>query len=154
MGRWLERWGGPLVDILFPITTGRIVSGLSAGLVSRAETYTDDVKVQPKLPPAHLRQQRMVTVRDDGGPTVGVVQRHGYGFNVWAETSVNAERLARMCMALLPALVDGSPVVRVTGLSGPFEILDEGTDLLSVGGRTLSHYYFSAQVWSRGADLN
>lgn len=142
-----------MVDVLFPITTGRIVAGLGSGLAARDEAYTENVKVQPKLPPANQRWQRMVTVRSDGGPQVGVVQRHRYGFNVWAESPVNAEKLARMCMGLLPALADGSPVVRVTDLSGPFEIIDDASDLLIVGGKTLTHYYFSAQVWSRGSDL-
>jgi hypothetical protein len=137
--------------ILFPITTGRIVSGLATGLLARAESYTDNVLVQPKLPAT--KQLRMVTVRDDGGPQDDTVQRHGYGFNVWAESSVIAEKIARMCMGLLPTLADGAPIVRVSNLSGPFEIVDEATDRAVVGTTTLSHYYFSAQVASRGGDL-
>lgn len=137
--------------ILFPITTGRIVSGLATALLARPESFTDDVFVQPKMPAT--RRSRMVTVRADGGPQEDMVQKHGYGFNVWAESSVVAEKLSRMCMGLLPTLADGAPITRVTSLSGPFEVIDQGTDLLVVGSTTLSHYYFSAQVWSRPADL-
>lgn len=153
MARWLERWGRSVVDILFPIVTGRVVTGLRSALGARPEPYTSDVLVEPRLPHTSRRQRRMVTVRDDGGPQDQVIQRRGFGFNVWAENSVAAEKLARMCMALLPGFADGSPIVRVAGLSGPFEVQDEGTDLMSVDGVTLSHFYFSAQVWSRGADL-
>lgn len=139
--------------VLFPIVTGRLVSGLKSGLDARAESYTDAVLVQPKLPPAGSRIARMVTVRDDGGPQNGPTQSHGFGFNVYAESSVVAEKLARMCMGLLPTLADGAPVTRVSNLSGPFEIVDDATDLLTVGTTTLAHYYFSAQVASRGTDL-
>lgn len=152
MARWLERWGSLVVRrILFPIVTGEVVAGLKSGLAARPETYCSNVLVQPKLPDA--KQARMVTVRADGGPQEDMIQRHGYGFNVWAESSVNAEKIARMCMGILPTLADGTPIVRVANLSGPFEVIDDGTDLLVVGSTTLSHYYFSAQVWSRGADL-
>lgn len=137
--------------ILFPIVTGAVVTGLSTALTARPEAYTDDVVVQPKRPSAP--SLRMVTVRDDGGPTDGPIQRHGYGFNVWAETSTNAELLARMCMALIANLPDGAPIVQVSNMTGPFEVLDEGTDLLTVGTTTLSHFYFAAQISARGADL-
>lgn len=142
-----------VLRVLFPVVTGAVVAGLKAGLAGRAEPYTDDVKVQPKLPPNGARSLRMVTVRDDGGPQDGALQSHGYGFNVYAESSVVAEQLARMCMAILPTIADGSPVVRVGNLSGPFEILDDATDLLAVGDTTLAHYYFSGSVTSRGTDL-
>lgn len=152
MARWLERWGSRVVRrVLFPIVTGEVVSGLKAALAARVESYCSNVLVQPKLPAT--KQSRMVTVRDDGGPQDDFVQRHGYGFNVWAETSVNAEKIARMCMGILPTLADGSPIVQVSNLSGPFEVIDDATDLLVVGSTTLSHYYFSAQVASRGGDL-
>lgn len=141
-----------MLEVLFPIVTGRIVAGLSAALTARAEPYTSSVTVTPKLPAESLRTNRMVTVRNDGG-SQDVVQRHRYGFNVYAESSVAAEKLARMCMALLPTLADGAPIVRVSGLSGPYEIQDERTELVIVGTTTLSHYYFTGQVTSRGTDL-
>lgn len=95
----------------------------------------------------------MVTVRHDGGPQDGPLQRHGYGFNVWAESSVKAELLARLCMAILPSLADGKPIVRFSSFSGPRDPLDRESDLFVVNGKTLSHFYFSCQVASRGTDL-
>jgi len=142
-----------VLRILFPIVTGAIVGGLSGALEARSELYTDDVLVRPRLPEKNHRVQRMVTVRDDGGPQNGTVQRHGFGFNVWAENGVNAERLARMCMGILPTLADGAPIVRVSDMTGPFEVVDESTDKLTVDGDTLHHYYFACQVTSRGTDL-
>jgi hypothetical protein len=152
VARWLERWGSLVVRrVLFPIVTGEIAAGLRAALAARAESYCSSVLVQPKLPIA--KHSRMVTVRDDGGPQDDMIQRRSFGFNVWAETSVDAEKLARMCMGILPTLADGSPIVGVSNLSGPFEVIDQGTDLYAVGTTTLSHYYFSAQIASRGGDL-
>lgn len=153
-GRLLEHWGLRVVlRVLFPIVSGAVINGLRDALNARTESYTSNVRVQAKLPRESSRVKRMVTVRDDGGPQVGPVQQHGFGFNVWAEDSVISEKLARMCMAVLPSLADGSPIVRVGSLSGPFEVVDEATDLVVVGGDTLRHFYFSAQVWSRGGGL-
>lgn len=139
--------------MLFPIVTGRVVAGLSDGLVGRPEPYTDNVLVQPKLPVASQRRKRMVTVRDDSGPDDGALKRHRFGFNVWAESSVNAEKLALMCMAIVRTLPDGQPITSVTDLSGPFEVLDDSTDILSVDGVTLHHFYFSGVVSVRGMNL-
>lgn len=141
------------LKVLFPVVTGAVCAGLDAALGARTEPYTEDVTVVPKLPPEGERTARMVTVRFDGGPQDGPLQSNGFGFNVWAETSVNAEKLARMCMGVLPAIANGAPVVRVAGFTGPFEITDETTDLLTVDGVTLSHFYFACQVTSRGTDL-
>jgi hypothetical protein len=140
-------------EVLFPIVTGAVVQGLKAGLTARAESYTEDVQVRPELPPKGRRTERMVIVRDDGGPQVGFVQQHGFGFNAYAEDADTAEKIARMCMALLPTLANGSPIVRVGNLSGPFRIRDESTEKVIVGDVTLAQFYFTAQVWSRGADL-
>lgn len=153
MVRWLERWGLPVLRVLFPITTGSLVSGLSVALEARDESYAADVAVSRVLPSAPERVKRMVTIRDDGGPQDGTIQRHGYGFNVWAESSTKAEMLARLCMGILPTLADGAPIVRVSSLTGPFEVIDSGKDLMVVDGKTLSHYYFACQVSSRGTDL-
>lgn len=142
-----------MVDVLFPLVTGVVVSGVKSALGARPESYASGVVVQPKLPPEAYRAQRMVTVRNDGGPTEGVLRRHRYGFNVWAESPVNAEKLANLCMAVLPALADGDPLVAVQEFTGPFEVVDDLTDILTVGGVTLSHYYFSCVVSYRGTDL-
>jgi hypothetical protein len=140
-----------VVDVLFPIATGPVIAGLKAFLAGRLETYASDVYLGTKLPVT--KQARMVTVRDDGGPTESVLERRQLGFNVWAESPVNAELLARLAMAGLRTLPDGDPVTAVDDMSGPFEITDKQTDLLVVGSSTLTHYFFTARVSVRGSDL-
>lgn len=95
----------------------------------------------------------MVTVRDDSGPDDGVQSRRRQGVNVWAETSVYAEKLALFLMAAARTMPDGKPITAVDSLSGPFEVIDEGTDLLTVGNATLSHFYFTFRLSARGTDF-
>jgi hypothetical protein len=140
-----------VIDVLFPIATGPVVAGLKAFLAGRGEAYASNVSCGTKLPAT--KTARMVTVRDDGGPTESVLGRRQLGFNVWAETSVNAELLALLLMAGVRRLPDGDPITAVDDMSGPFEITDEQTDLLVVGTTTLTHYFFTARVTVRAADL-
>lgn len=151
MARWPERWGLPVIDVLFPIATGPVIAGLKTFLAGRAEAYASDVRFGTKLPVT--KQNRMVTVRDDGGPTVETLERRQLGFNVWAESGVNAELLARLLMGGLRTLPNGNPITAVDDMSGPFEVTDEQTDLVVVGSTTLSHMFFTARVSVRGADL-
>ena len=153
MARSLERWDRSVVDVLFPITSGLVVAALATALDARAESYASDVSVSRVLPPALERTARMVTVRDDGGPKDGIQSRRQLGFNVWAETSVAAEQLALLCMALVEAMPDGQPITFVDNVSGPFDVVDDSTDLLVVDGTTLSHFFFTARVSVRGVDL-
>jgi hypothetical protein len=140
-----------MVDVLFPIATGPVIAGLKTFLAGRGEAYAGDVHLSRKLP--YTKVPRMVTVRDDGGPTETTLERRQLGFNVWAESALNAELLARLLMAGLRTLPDGNPITAVDSMTGPFEIVDDQTDLLVVGSTTLSHYYFTARVSVRGADL-
>lgn len=153
MALLLERWGSLVVDVLFPIATGHVIGRLGDMLAARGESAAADVSVWRVLPPKGERSKRMVTVRDDGGPVEGVQSRRRLGFNVWAESSVKAERLALICMGLVGSMADGSPVTAVDSVSGPFEVLEASKDLLTVDGDTLAHYYFSARVSVRGSDL-
>lgn len=140
-----------MVDVLFPIATGPVIAGLKTFLAGRVEAYADDVTFGTKLPAT--KTLRMVTVRDDGGPAEGTLERRQIGFNVWAESRLNAELLARLLMGGVRTLPDGAPITSVDNLSGPFEVTDEQTDLLVVGSTTLSHFYFTARVSVRGSDL-
>ena len=151
MVRWLEHWGPRVVDVLFPIATGPVIAGLKAFLAGRAEPYADDVWFGTELPAT--KTARMVTVRDDGGPTEGTLERRQLGFNVWAESRLNAELLARLLMGGLRTLPDGDPITSTANFSGPFKVTDEQTDLVVVGSTTLSHFFFTARVSVRGADL-
>ncbi len=153
MGRWLERRRHPVRDVLYPIVTGPVIAGLKAFLTGRGESYASSVGVSRVLPPAAERTTRMVTVRDDGGPQVGVQERRQLGFNVWAESTVNGELLARLLMAGVQSLPDGDPITFVDEVNGPFEVVDTQSDLLVVSGVTLAHYFFTARVSARGTDL-
>jgi hypothetical protein len=148
---WLERWEHRVIEVLFPIATGPVIAGLKTFLAGRGEAYASNVFCGTKFPVT--KQARMVTVRDDSGPTEGVLARRQLGFNVWAESAVNAELLALLLMAGLRTLPNGDPITAVDDMSGPFEITDEQTDLLVVGSTTLTHYFFTARVSVRGADL-
>jgi hypothetical protein len=129
-----------VVDVIFPSVVGVVVRGLRAGLPG--------VLVQPKLPA--VKTARMVTIRDDSGPDDGTQSRRRIGVNVWADSPSGAEDLALLAMAVLRKLPDGKPVTAVDQLSGPFEIFDEGTDVYTVSGKTLIHYYFTGRVSVRG----
>lgn len=153
MARLLELWGRLVVDVLFPITTGVVIGRLKEMLAGRSEAVASGVSVTRVLPPKGERAVRMVTVRDDGGVSESVQSRRRLLFNVWAESSVRAERLALLCMALVGAMPDGAPITFVDEVNGPFEVLDASKDLLTVDGETLTHYSFTARVSVRGTDL-
>lgn len=140
-------------NVLYPIVTGPVIAGLKAFLTDREESYASTVSVSRVLPPAAERTSRMVTVRDDGGPQDGVQERRQVGFNVWAETTVNAELLARLLMAAVQTLPDGDPITYADQVNGPYEVVDAQSDLLVVSGVTLAHYFFTARISVRGTDL-
>jgi len=135
--------------IIFPSTTGRLVSVVKTGLTASALAYASGVTVQPKLP-ATLTW-RMVTVRDDSGPEDGTQTRRRYGFNVWADSSVDAENLALLCMAILRSAADGNPITFVDQLSGPFEIPTDAPYV--VGGKNLTNYFFTCRITARGTNF-
>jgi hypothetical protein len=137
-------------NILFPITTGLVVSRFKMALASASEPYTSNVKIRPKLPPDGKRSTRMVTVRDDSGPDHGMLTRRRYGVNVWAEDSVMTEKLALYLMAVARVMPDGKPITSTDSFSGPFEIIDTGTDLFTVNEKTLTHFFFTFRLSARG----
>lgn len=138
--------------IEFPITTGVVVAAFKAALSSSERPYTSGVVVQPKLPTGTARRSRMVTVRDDSGPDDATQTRRRQGVNVWAESSVYAEKLALFLMAAARAMPDGNPVTATDSFSGPFEVVDDASDLLTVGNTTLSHFFFTFRLTARGTD--
>lgn len=131
-----------MLPIRFPISDGIVVAGLRAIL-----SGWSPISVTGKLPATKVR--RMVTVRNDSGPQDGVQSRRRYGVNVWADSPVEAENIALDAMAGLRILPDGAPITRTSNFTGPFEIDDEVP--MSVGGKTLTHFYFTLQVSVRGS---
>lgn len=81
------------------------------------------VFVSNRIPSA--RRERMVIFNRDGGAHDGVTDRARVRCRVWDTTDQEASDLARAVVALMPRLVDGSPVTRVEHISGPLEVPDE-----------------------------
>lgn len=153
MERSLARWVRSVLEVEFPSTMGLVVAGFKSALAASSRPYTSSVKVQPKLPDADKRTQRMVTVRDDSGPDDQTQSRRRQGVNVWAESPVYAENLALFLMAAARSFPNGKPITLVDQMSGPYEVTDDATDLLTVGTKTLSHYFFSFRLTARGTDF-
>lgn len=129
-------------DVEFPVTDGVIAATMRDGFAGSARAYASGVTVQKELPATKTR--RMVTVRNDGGPSVDVRSRRRYGVNVFADSSVDAERLANYGMFLLRRV----PGIATSEFSGPYEIDDDPP--YSVGGKNLTHFYFTFTALVRG----
>lgn len=127
-------------DITFPSSLGTIVRAMRASL-----TDFPGVVVRPKLPDDKTRL--MVTVRDDGGTPRNGVSRRRHGFNVWADSPVEAERLA---IAVADACRSDLAALEVTD---PIEVSDATDDVLTVGDERLTHYFLSAILLVRATNL-
>ena len=125
------------------LTDGAVVAALKTGLSGWAP-----LTVQPKLPATPAR--RMVTVRNESGPQEGVQSRRRYGINVWADSSVDAEKIALDAMSVLRGLPNGKPITATDQFSGPFEIEDE-TPYIVVG-KNLTHFYFTFRLSARATN--
>lgn len=132
--------------IEFPISTGLLVSRLKAGLAISANPVASNVGVFGSLPAESKRSARMVTFRDDSGPRDGVRALRRYGVNVWAESSVSAEKLANLAMSILAESADAD-VPALTQFSGPSEVPDEKP--LIVSGASLSQFFFTFRATVR-----
>lgn len=129
-------------SVRFPISDGAVVSTLKGGLTSWS-----GLTVQPKLPPTMTK--RVVTVRNDSGPTELSRASRRYGVNVWADSSVDAENLALDAMEALTELPDRSPFVSVGSFTGPFEINDDVP--YTFGNTSMTHFYFAFQGTVKGS---
>lgn len=137
------------MNVLMPATTGKLCAIVRAGLTASPAAYSSGVSVAPKLPAT--KTARMVTVRDDSGPDDGVQTRRRYGFNVWAATSLDAENLALLVMAIVRGCADGKPITLVDQMAGPYIVDDDPAYV--VGSANLTHYFFTCRVSARGTDL-
>lgn len=126
-------------DITFPSSLGTVVRAVRASL-----TGFPGVAVHPKLPDDKVRL--MVTVRDDGGTPRNGVSRRRHGFNVWADSPVEAEELA---IAVADACRSELAALEVTD---PIEVSDSTDDVLTVAGKTLTHYFLSAVLLIRATN--
>lgn len=124
--------------VLFADVELTVTSALRTALAARAEPYTTGVYVSissPSDPPTGEAgtASRMVTIRRDGGPRLDVARDQArIAVNVWVTPTVSnsqAEQdcndLARMVAALIWAMPNGNPIVRVDQTSGPSTIPDD-----------------------------
>lgn len=132
--------------IEFPISTGLIVSRVKSALQASSNPVSSSVTVAGRLPDEPKRAARMVTFRDDSGPREGVLARRRYGVNVYAETAVNAEKLANLVMSILDESADAQ-LPGFDSFSGPYEIQDESPVI--VGGVDLANFYFTFRATVR-----
>lgn len=132
--------------VLFADVELTITGLLRTALAARAEPYTDDVYVSISSPADTATGEpttpaRMVTVRRDGGPRLDVARDQArVAVNVWASTEQDCNDLARMVAALMWAMPDGNPIVRVDQTSGPTTIPDDRP-----------HKYLTFDITLRGA---
>lgn len=125
-------------DQRFPISTGVIVAGFTTGLA--ASPFSAGLIVGGKLP--NVLTRRMVTVRDDGGGTVGRIQSRRQGVNVWADSPTDAEKIAFECIHIAELTIpDGSVIAATSSFVGPYQVDDDVAYV--VGGKSLTHYFFS-----------
>lgn len=125
-------------DQRFPISTGVIVAALDTGLV--AASWGTGLTVGAKVP--KTKTARMVTVRDDSGAVSGRVQSRRQGINVWADSSVDAEKIALEVIHIAEmSLPTGATIAATSGFIGPYEVDDDVPYV--VGGKTLTHFFVS-----------
>lgn len=137
-----------LTPVLFDDVELLVTGNLRTALAARSEPYTDGVYVSISSPADPSTggpdtPARMVTVRRDGGPRLDVVRDQArIAVNVWAATEQDCNDLARMVAALVWAMPDGDPVLRVDQTSGPQTVPDDRP-----------HKYMTFDLLIRGTDL-
>lgn len=110
--------------IVFPDIELWATRYIREALATRSESYTRDVFVSNTVPAN--RRERMVIVRDDGGPRLKdrVRKSTRVSVRVWAETEKAATDLVRLVAALYEVGADGRDVVRVRAVGGPYRAND------------------------------
>jgi hypothetical protein len=131
-----------MAGVIFPDIEAHLIGYLKAALGSRSEEYASSVWVGNQVPAE--RRNRMVTVRDDGGPVVGDVRAVArLGVNVWGGSQAEASDLANLVSALVGASADGAPVLKAT-TTRPYSVADDAGQ---------AHQYFTAELIVRGTSL-
>jgi len=129
-------------DVEFEITTGDLTAYLRSAL-SRWSGLTVAVKRPETMP------QRLLTVRDDAGPPVGVgLILNRYGINAWTDDPVEAEQLVRDAIYELRLLPGVGPFKATRDFFGPTEIEDDPP--FTFGETPLSHFYASFAAVVKG----
>lgn len=128
-------------NVSFPVSTGTIATFLRAELTS----WTSLI-VAPKRPAT--MPKRFLSIRDDGGTQAGTTMVNRYGVNVWADSAVDAENIARDAMAALRGLPGTGQFKATRTFFGPVEIEDDPA--FTFGTAAMAHYYFSFSAVVKG----
>lgn len=97
--------------VIFPDVEKVLVAGIKAELLTRPETYAQNVYVATKKPAADKNPYpaRIITIRSDGGPKIDWVRKsERIGITIWANTYSDASELARLIEALSITLTSDS----------------------------------------------
>jgi len=129
-------------EVAFPITTGTLAVFLRTELASWSS-----LTIAPKRPAS--MPKRFLSIRDDGGTQRGAQMVNRYGVNVWADSAVDAEKIARDAMTALRRLPGTGPFKSSTNFFGPTEIEDDPA--FTFGGVPMSHFYFSFAAVVKGS---
>jgi len=125
--------------VVFPDVEAWCVQYLQAQLAARPEPYASGVVVATKIP--NPRADRMVIVRRDGGPRMGVAHEIArLGVRVFGETDEVATDLTQLVRALLAASPGEGPIRRYVEISGPSYLIEESGQPVR---------YFTAELTSR-----
>lgn len=93
-----------------------------AFLADRSEPYAAGVSVVRTKPTTN--RPRLVQVRRDGGPLIGVFDHPRLTIRVFADVDQEASDLARLVMGAFKVAPGNGPVVSLTSLSGPSPVPD------------------------------
>lgn len=135
----------------FPIVTGPLVSVGRAGLIVRGWSPVTVRARKPVGTTADPLTRRMVTIRDDGGSSSGRTQARRLGVNVWADDPVDAENMALDLVSIFQAAPNGVVVAATSEFVGPYEVPEDVP--LVVGGKNLTHFYFSFRAVVKAAGV-
>lgn len=121
-------------NVSFPVTTGTMAVFARARL-----TAWTSLIVASKRPAT--MPKRFLSIRDDGGTQQGMHMVNRYGVNVWADSAVDAEKIARDAMTAFRSLPGTGPFKSTSTFFGPIEVEDDPAFTFS--GLPMTHYYFS-----------
>lgn len=95
---------------------------LRTWLAGRSEPFAAGVYISNDKPATN--RPRMIAVRRDGGPIVGVLDNPRLAVRVWADREQEASDLARLVVGALKVSPGNGPCVGVTSVFGPSPIPD------------------------------
>jgi hypothetical protein len=126
--------------VIFPDTVPLVSAAIKAAVPAAT--------VGSKRPGSLVKGTTYVQYRNDSGPESGLLKTERYGINCWAPKNREASDVLRTVMAHFRSNVAGTgPVVRVTGGTGPYEVMGDGDDVDSH-----THFYCTVELTVKGSN--